>query len=82
MTQHQDGGPAFPRPGGELHDEQDGMSLLDWFAGTALAGEMAGSNDEWDGETDELAVYCYRVGKAMIRERNRILGEMLEEREE
>ena len=75
MTLHQDGGAAFPRPEGELHDEQEGMSLLDWFAGTALAGEMAGNNDEWV-DTDELAAYCYRVGKAMIAERNRILDEM------
>ena len=79
MTQHQDGGPAFPRPEGELHDEQDGMSLLDWFAGKALAGDMAGNNDE--GVVDNgrrLAAYCYRVGRAMIAERNRILEEMEE----
>ena len=54
------------------------MSLLDWFAGTALAGEMAGNNEEWLGATDELAAYCYRVGRAMIAERNRILEEMEE----
>ena len=81
MTRNQDGGPAFPRASGSGDGiyHEDGMSLLDWFAGTALAGEMAvGNKDEWADDMDELAAYCYRVGQAMIAERNRILEEMEE----
>ena len=39
-----DGGPAFPKPGLDHELRQDGMSLRDWFAGQALAGDMANAD--------------------------------------
>lgn len=51
MTKIDDGGPAFPRPfsGADatvdfsgFDNAQSGMSLLDYFAGQALVGHIAG----------------------------------------
>lgn len=49
MTAKNNGGAAFPRsasfpPGAGVlswNDEQDGMTLRDWFAGQALAGFLS-----------------------------------------
>ena len=38
MTQPNDGGPAFPRPGSDYVKAQEGISLRDWLIGQALAG--------------------------------------------
>lgn len=39
-----DGGPAFSSPTKEFEDGWDGMSLRDWFAGQALAGNLSAEN--------------------------------------
>lgn len=72
MSQN-DGGPAFPfgqvseqtgRPINGYHN--DGMSLLDWFAGQALITAMS-----WDHKEDATARMAYDQAEAMLRERER-----------
>ena len=74
-----DGGPAFPhhiaivKPDGtfvmlrEYGLCESGMSLLDWFAGRALANSSYVAADQ---RTDVLAVQCYDVAEAMMDERD------------
>ena len=75
MKEINDGGPAFPsdRAG------QVGMSLRDWFAGKALAGIGASSQEHgciWQRFSDEdpspvgIAELCYLIADAMLRERD------------
>lgn len=47
MSNIDDGGPAFPLPASPTQPRESGMSLRDWFAGQALAGDLAamGSTD-------------------------------------
>lgn len=63
MSQN-DGGPAFPRPGFDGDDKErgdwdagnKGMSLLDYFAGQALAGVAGGylaSGGDYDASLNE-----------------------------
>ncbi|ASW06265.1 hypothetical protein [Rhizobium sp. 11515TR] len=78
-----DGGPAFSVcfEGGQNNGDQpyfhEGMSLRDWYAGQALAGEFAAQNeitgeitnntpDEW---MFERAQTFYRMADAMIAAR-------------
>jgi hypothetical protein len=71
-----DGGAAFPRSPVRLvnssgdvswFDEQDGMSLRDYFAGQALAGSM---NYAGKTLTDErFALRCYEIADAMLKAR-------------
>ena len=85
-----DGGPAFPSPGipdatDGRKENRDGMSLLDYFAGQALAGYVAisdgrtynkdcgKSQSEWQADIDNIdAQYLYRMAQAMLKERERI----------
>lgn len=71
------GGPAFPcedhyNPRGEFH--QTGMTLLDWFAGQALTGILAGGfastipHDDINGGGD-AAFFAYQYADAMIAAR-------------
>jgi hypothetical protein len=76
-----DGGPAFPMPSGwnglthheEHHgnDEQEGMSLRDWFAGMALQGYLAAPDDGAiaRGNPAVVAEWAYGAADAMIAER-------------
>jgi hypothetical protein len=70
MADHDDGGPAFPipvddRPG--AYEAHPGMSLLDWFAGQALAGLCAHTGSFGNtGGPDVMAVRAYEVADAMI----------------
>jgi hypothetical protein len=84
------GGAAFPRPVGQTTSEfgsitqsfeQEGMTLLDWFAGKALEGMLA--NDELflaslqaakkvDKDPSEFrASACYDLATAMVAEKRR-----------
>ena len=68
MSEPDDGGPAFPRPGLDGIDfGQDGMSLRDWFAGMALSGATYRSSTE----LASLTAACYRVADAMIEARKK-----------
>lgn len=65
--------PAFPRPYSEWHEDgmkhelpqQQGMSLLEYYAGQALAGYMAISEGTWF-TGDE--VNLFHIAEAMIKE--------------
>ena len=59
-----DGGSAFPTP----HGHHAGMSLLDYFAGQALAGLLAGET----ASTYAAPRVAYSVAVAMLNERERI----------
>ncbi len=79
MSAQNDGGPAFPsgkseNPGFEnSHPLHEGMTLLDWFAGQALAGICAsGPGTQWTNE--RLAADAYGLAEAMIAERQRRAG--------
>jgi hypothetical protein len=77
-----DGGPAFPIPdshhaNGQVQYGANGMTLRDWFAGQALAGEMASQSAEkgeylisCSSETlEKKASLFYRFADAMIAAR-------------
>ena len=69
-----DGGVAFPHDGESVPFSQaeNGMSLRDWFAAMALQGELAsqqGGNEVYNAE--ELALWCYQVADAMLKEREK-----------
>lgn len=75
-----DGGPAFPLnscvlPNGQVAPQVEGMSLLCWFAGQALAGELAAQSaetGEWrptQGGFEKLAARCYLIADAMLAQR-------------
>ena len=88
--QIEDGGPAFPQANDDYVDHpvhgrillshldrspEPGMSLRDYFAGQALAGDLANSSEGCfsnNAETDALqsrAKFFYRMADAMLRAR-------------
>ena len=70
-----DGGPAFPMPSGPEPRVNDtthynvGMSLLDFFAGEALAGLLA--SGPHDCGPDGIAHDAYSHAAAMLAEKRR-----------
>jgi len=71
-TEKNNGGPAFPMPGADYHDEngelignysQSGMSLRAWFAGLAMQGMLNGVANPI---SSEIAVKSFDVADAMI----------------
>lgn len=72
-----DGGSAFPVQESETMHGAYGMTLRDWFAGQALAGELANSaNGKWgsavrDDHLAHCAEFMYRFADAMIAERSK-----------
>lgn len=65
-----DGGPAFPCVGeghGNPFYHTPGMTLLDWFAGQALALARV---VEWRSER-EIAEEAYGIARAMLAERKK-----------
>ena len=75
MTTHNDGGPAFPqvRAHDERHGETSGMSRLDYFAGRAMQGWLAGSDSPFP-HTDyhvSIATNCFYLAEAMLAESER-----------
>ena len=82
MNEREDGGPAFgiadvrDADGVGIAQGHPGMSLLDYFAGQALAGAMVNVTGLGDVSTadralalDKVAAILYEVAGAMIRER-------------
>lgn len=82
-----DGGPAFPRPAVRIEnssgdvswfDEQDGMSIRDYFASAALPAVMAARTalvvanlDGLDTSTQEsIAEECYELADALLLARD------------
>lgn len=77
-TKINDGGPAFPvsserNANGEILWGFNGMSLRDWFAGQALAGELSAQNDStgiWTERLfEKLAERSYKIADAMLKAR-------------
>jgi len=83
MNEKNDGGPAFPQV--QLYDEDGrrspcylgGATMLDWFAGQALAGELA-SQERGEAlfeQTPENAALVarrtYKFAEAMLAEREK-----------
>lgn len=76
------GGPAFPRPasidttgctlpdGDVIVREFDGMTLLDWFAGHALASTGGGISANC-GMRETVAQLCYDQAEAMLDEKRK-----------
>lgn len=72
MSKINNGGPAFPLQsiGPDFAPGYSGMSLRDWFAGQALAGELAAQDGDgfWSDESAQtLAERCYLVADAMLK---------------
>lgn len=68
MSTTNDGGPAFPSEWAPKDGEfSQGMSLRDWFAGQALAGNA----DGWMGSDamERRANWAYAVADSMLAER-------------
>lgn len=67
--------PAFPPNAGWRDNDPNcnGMTLLDYFAGQALAGLMTKYPDTLT--PDELADYAYDIAQAMLPERARRGGD-------
>lgn len=66
------GGSAFPSEQGFDTDGMwnqsydPGMSLRDYFAGQALAGNLG---NPWASNSDDIAVRCYQIADAMLAAR-------------
>lgn len=88
-TKFYDGGPAFPHT--DLNQPLKspaitGMTMLDWFAGQALVGWLAGPCqgdvlDDYDANTEEFAQHqklvaetCYGYAESMVAEKRRREG--------
>ena len=68
MSDHNDGGAAFPVPG--LGMAHRGMSLRDWFAGQALMSLRETINNSFESaDTISAAAYC--IADAMLAEREK-----------
>lgn len=70
MNKINDGGPAFPASNEANVNGQTGMTLRDWFAGQALAGEMA-CEVVGNGQMTQVAERCYMIADAMLAEREK-----------
>lgn len=86
-TKTNDGGFAFARAAAVStnesyieHREQDGMSLLDWMAGQALAGLLSCHGMPWEGDASYAntvkgrVLAAYDLAAAMIAEREKRMG--------
>ena len=73
MSEHNDGGAAFPCPGGGGFHREIGMSLRDWFAGQALTGIIANphepNGETWGEIITNLSRSAYQYADAMLAER-------------
>lgn len=69
----QDGGPAFPRSGDQVSvTPQDGMSLRDWFAGTAPSPPPGWTSRHRDAGLDDLSIevtWRWGYAEAMLKAR-------------
>ena len=68
--------PAFPMNFGhsDMTENPRGMSLLDYFAGQAMQGKLAGGAYSITlGQKEKLAEESYLIAKAMLSEREKHL---------
>ena len=67
MTTHpNDGGPAFPTDYFNRETMQDGMTLLDYFAGQAMTGFVGHNRDH----PSAVAKISYAIAHAMLEARD------------
>jgi len=75
MSKYNNGGRAFPTPRDEYNEGNTGMSIRAYFAGQAMAGELASQSEstgEWGySGYPELAKRCVAIADALIEELNR-----------
>lgn len=78
MTNKDNGGPAFPiqlAPGKSYggHAPFDGMTLLDYFAATAMAACISNMSGNigvgYEANNTSLAMASYSIADAMLKER-------------
>lgn len=77
MTKIDDGGSAFPSHGSMGEVASEGMSIRDYFAGQALAGEFAAQNEytgAYSDSTSDMVIrdranLIYRMADAMLAAR-------------
>jgi hypothetical protein len=72
MSKHT-GGPAFPStiqyfPDDKNANEEQGMTLRDYFAAKAMQGMLAAGENH---RTDEIALYAYDIADGMLKERGK-----------
>lgn len=75
-AEHDNGGPAFPLTGDAVSYTNggfamQGMSLEDYYAGQALAGQVANADFANTTTQKEHADLAYQMAAAMIREKRR-----------
>lgn len=74
MTTKEDGGLAFPGKN-RYGDNEEGMSLRDWFAGIAIPEmiqvERQASGDEGEYKPSRIANWAYEVADAMLEARKK-----------
>ena len=91
---HPDGGPAFPRPAAAvstgvdgyefLSPEQDGMNLIDWFAGLAMQEMIRDMPDLGESQAiaiQGMAISAYGMAGAMIRRKHQLQTMLAEDAE-
>lgn len=68
MTERDNGGPAFPLQsiGPDFPPGYAGMTLRDWFAGSAMQGELASWEAATDGHEYSIARRAFAMADAMI----------------
>jgi hypothetical protein len=64
MSKH-DGGHAFP----QQYDDQDGMTLRDYFAAKAMQGMFAADTSKSAIPESDKARLAYEMADAMLKER-------------
>ena len=88
MSNEKTGGPAYPRPASTQNERdgnsqfqwhpqsQQGMTLLDHFAGLAMQGICTSTSNGMVGSSNALmiSVRSYAIAAAMIAERNRVMN--------
>ena len=70
-NQPNDGGPAFPTHGNPDTFTSSGMSLRDWFAGMAMQGILASSDNQNGGYVtlEAMASDAWKTADAMLKAR-------------
>ncbi len=65
------GGPAFPNMAfGSTRNEQQGMTLRDYFAAKAMQGMLAACSGWSEGQQERLAKCSYSMADEMLKARN------------
>ena len=69
MTAKHTGGPAFPVPNDANVNDQEGMTLRDYFAAKAMQAHTVGRGDFADSNKRTIAECAYDMADAMLEVR-------------